>query len=151
MQNQTVPTHCGQDADTPVSHNMTRRAVLTGLPLAATATLPGAVLARPEREDTEIMRLFRKYRRIYEAAEAYVHEYNENVPMTEDEIVDELFYKHMRKIEDQMLALPSRTAQDVAAKISVRTCDNDFQLQYNDVIWQEIRQLLGVLPRKRGA
>ena len=81
------------------------------------------------------MRLYRQYQAISAAAEAH--------PSMDDDEVNRLFYDERDRVEDEMFAQPSLTAQDMAAKMLVAHCHGGFScLDYDGTYWAEARQLV---------
>lgn len=97
---------------------MSRRSLLTALPLG------GAALALPAMagagDDTPILRLFRQHQAILDAAGAHISTADGEV---EDEELDRLYYRRSDRIENELMALPSTSAADFAAKFIVDTCN----------------------------
>ena len=144
---------------------VSRRAMLAALPafgLVSSAALAESEDARalrlfrdasPERQaqalemldapeapgtDTPVMRLFRQWHELYEAA---------NDPeITEAEC--EAICEQYRGIEDRMLALPSECAADFAAKVCAYTSFGAFTLEESVApeLWAEARELVGAGP-----
>ena len=107
----------------------TRRALL--------ASVPAVAAPAPE---SEILRLFREYRDLVIAGNA--HEPTD--PATETEEMDRLFWNRTREIEAQMLALPSTSAADFAAKVIVNTMQGDAMEPWETgALWIEARALTG--------
>jgi len=91
----------------------------------------------PERGETEILRLFRKYRELLVGGAVY--------PDDTDEVLERLFYREAAEVRDRIMALPSACATDLAAKLLVATL-HGFDLvadQYADALLKEARSLMG--------
>lgn len=118
------------------SATMSRRTLLTMLPAS------GVALALPAAADpgqTEILRLFHRHQKIKLAARDHVCT---ATGKGEDEELERLFYRHTDKLEDDMMALPSTCAADLAAKMIVAHCDGDFScLSWDDPVWIEARRI----------
>ena len=117
-----------------MNNQLTRRAVLAAIPAT------GAVLALPAAANpsqTEILRLFHQHQEIKAAARAHVCTTND-----EDEELESLFYRQTDQLENDMLALPSTCAADVAAKMIVAHCDGAFScLGQDHPVWIEARRI----------
>lgn len=118
------------------NHFMSRRTLLIALPASGAAlTLPAA--AQPD--ETEIMCLFRKHQEIMAAARVHVCA---ATGMDEDDELENLFFRHANRIEDDMMALPSTCAADMAAKMIVAHGSGDLScVPWDDSVWIEARQI----------
>lgn len=91
--------------------------------------------------DTEIMRLFRLHRALLTAARGHVSQ------KTGDDLdaeLEELFYRHADKIENEIMALPCVSAADFAAKAIIDTKGGDLVSEWKTgAIWREARALVG--------
>ncbi|MCB1468095.1 MAG: hypothetical protein KDK08_13350 [Rhizobiaceae bacterium] len=90
---------------------MNRRSLLKTAPavaLVACVPLPAAAA------ETPVMRLYRRYVALSDAASAHI-----STTADEDAELDRLFYNERDRIENEMFALPSQTPQDMAAKMLV--------------------------------
>ena len=111
----------------------TRRALLKAAPALA---LVGAGTAAASQADSPIMTLMRRYMELTQAADVH--------PSMDDDEMELLFYQERDRIEDEMMALPSVTAADFAAKAIVATCRGGLCLDWKkDPLWVEARALIG--------
>lgn len=111
----------------------TRRALLKAAPALA---MIGAVPAEAANTESPIMTLMRRYMELTQAADVH--------PSMDDDEMELLFYQERDRIEDEMMALPSATAADFAAKAIVATCRGGLCLDWNtDPLWREARALIG--------
>lgn len=118
---------------------MNRRTLLAALPAAA--VVPGAALAEAE---TPIVRLYREYNRITDAAHAHFEAGTGFEGKDEDEEMDRLFYNQRGQIEAEMMALPCTCAADFAAKVIVDTAQGSLYSDWNTgPLWAEARALIG--------
>ncbi len=110
--------------------SVSRRAFVTGAPLAL---LPGAAAGQ---EESEILRLFRHHewlRRQHEAAWR-----------RGDRAAEDRLYERMTGIAERLMAIPSVTAADFAAKAIVDTCRGElFPDWESGALWIEARRLTG--------
>lgn len=117
---------------------MRRRDLLKAAPALA---LVGAVPAMASDGDTPILRLFRQYEAITDAAGVHVSAFTGK---DEDEELERLFYRERDQIQDEMMALPCTCAADFAAKVVVDTCNGGLYSDWETgAIWQEARALIG--------
>lgn len=122
---------------------MNRRHLLTLAPAALAGCAAPVQAACSMPVETPIMALYRRYAEINAASEAYVYDPADGDD--EDLVVDLLFLNERDAIEEQLMALPAVTAQDLAAKALVSHCHGDFTcLPYDrDPFWIEARALVG--------
>jgi hypothetical protein len=114
------------------TNHTTRRALLKAVPgLALVGAGPVDASATP------VMVLFRKHQEITAAATAW--------PNDDNEELERLFYQKRDRLEDEMMALPTLTAQDMAAKMIVAHAYGDHScLSYSkEPVWREARALVG--------
>ncbi len=113
---------------------MFRRMMMTILPVAG-VSCAAPLLA--QEGTSEILRLFHAHRRITKAAHIYARTVSD-----QDEDLEMLFYRRTDRIQDAMMALPSSSAADFAAKMIISHCDGEFScLSDEDPVWVEARQL----------
>lgn len=116
-------------ANTPA---LSRRTVVACMAIAPAATVSAA--AAPQ-DDSEIVALFRQH-------QAYREWINDPAKSWNDEQLD-AHCDRLNLIEDQILALPSKSAADFAAKVVVDSCEGSlFSCWETGEIWKEARQLL---------
>lgn len=122
-------------ANTPV---MSRRAFATALPaLGATLATP----VSPDTGQTEILRLFHLHQAIKESSRTFV---SGETGTCEADQMDFLFYRHIERLEAEMMVQPSTCAADLAAKMIIAHCDGELTcLSWDDPLWMEARQLTG--------
>ena len=111
-----------------------RRALLKGAPSAALAIVAGGATAAHAAAPSPILELFREWQVLHAAADE---------PGISDEKCDAICDQYHR-LEDQMLALPSTSAADLAAKLCAYTGFGMFDLHENVAheLWDEARELL---------
>lgn len=120
-----------------------RRQLLAAAPAAGFAAMVAGAVPVEAMAETPIMDLYRRYVEINTAAQAYVYDLADGDD--EDEVAERLFYRFRDQVEDQLMATPAVTAQDMAAKMIVAHKDGDFTcLHYDrDPVWAEARALVG--------
>ena len=114
--------------------HVTRRAML------ATPVVVYPTFARPSnRADSEILRLFDRHLEI--TSRAAHHRCQE---ADQDAELDRLFYNEADRIERNMMALPSRTPAEMAAKMIVAHCHDlsHTNLLHDNPVWIEARRLV---------
>ena len=117
---------------------MDRRSFMAAAPALA---LVGAGTAEAATRETPILRLFREYEAITEAAGVHVCS---GTGKDEDEELERLFYRERDQIEGEMMALPCTCAADFAAKVIVDTCKGGLYSNWETgAIWIEARALIG--------
>lgn len=104
---------------------MNRRQLLSGVPAAGMAM---SATAQPGPDQTPILRLFEKHCSLTSAGK-------ENREFADDP---------RDQIEEEMMALPSTCAADLAAKMIVAHCYGEFScLELDCRVWTEARALVG--------
>lgn len=89
-------------------------------------------------QESEILTLYRQFVAIRQEMKSTQTEH-----LTGDEI-DRLFFDRMDAIEDQLMALPSTSAADLAAKMLVAHCFGLFTCLCEDApVWTEAWKLVG--------
>lgn len=125
--------------DTPVEIN--RRSLMTAALAAPVVAVGAAAPVVAVESETPVMALFREWKRIDARAKAYT--YNPADGGNEDEVLDRLFYNDRDAVEDRMMDTPSRTAQDMAAKMVIAHCFGDLScLDWDGRFWAEARALV---------
>ncbi len=126
-----------------MSNTVSRRTLLRAAPAVGFAAIVAGSVPVEAATETPIMALYRRYMKINEAWRAYI--YTPADGDDEDEAVHRLFHRHRDEVEDQIMSLPSQTAQDMAAKALVSHCHGDMTcLHYEtDPFWAEARALVG--------
>ena len=111
---------------------------------AATPGLP-SVSTIAARQGARVMDLYRRFQDISAAAAAY--EGDPDSDESPDDVLDRLFYDERDRIEDEMMAIPSVTAQDMAAKMLVAHRGGELTcLKFEDApVWAEARALVEAL------
>lgn len=121
---------------------MNRRDLLTAAPAAGlSALMVGAVEASPA---SPIMTIFHRIVALEAAAEVYVFDPADGVD--EDEAMTNLFWDARSDLEAEMMALPSQSARDFAAKMIVLHMDGHLSgiSATQEPIWIEARALVGL-------
>jgi hypothetical protein len=116
---------------------LSRRALLSALPasgLALAVTPP----AEAEEQESEILHMFRRHQSILEKARLHTFQ---AIYADEDQELEQLFYRHTDRLEADMIALPSRSAADMAAKFLVATNGGECILSVADPVFAEARRL----------
>lgn len=114
---------------------MSRRTLLTALPASGAALALPNLTGAATLADTPVMALFREWRRLHEAGFG---------PMTEEE-ADEVSDR-MSLLAKRMMAVPSDSAADLAAKVIALTGFGTFDLSdgFASDFWVELRQLTAI-------
>lgn len=99
---------------------------------------------RPATEEPEtpsrILELFREHRSL--SKEAGTYEVPEGA--NDDKVIEALFCDRTRKIEQEMMELPSQSAADFAAKVLVDTVEGSMFSDWdNGKLWREAREMVG--------
>lgn len=90
--------------------------------------------------ESDIIRLYCRFKEISAAAEAYDGEGIEDI----DAQLDRLFYNERDRVENALMALPCKTPADFAVKVIVATCKGQVLADWNTgPIWAEARDLIG--------
>ena len=100
---------------------MKRRGLLQLAPAALAATAVPATALCIAVEESCILELFRRHEKLVDEAEAYPFTKEDLESPDFDTILDRLFYHEIFRIEDEMMALPSKPPADFAAKMIVAT------------------------------
>ncbi len=105
-------------------------------------TAPHTSEDRALEGDTPILALFRRHRAIEEAARRHV---STATGRAEDEEMERLFYGRMFGIEREIMARPSTSAADMAAKMLIAHGDGEGScLHSGHPVWVEARRLVGI-------
>ena len=97
---------------------------------------------RAPESDTPILALVRRHRAIEEAARRHV---SAATGKAEDEEMERLFYGRMFGIEREIMARPSTSAADMAAKMLIAHGGGDCScLGAGHPVWVEARHLVGI-------
>lgn len=124
-----------QSNRTPATFN--RRSLLIAAPAAGVALVAGQAVAG----ESEIIRL---YRRIEELSAAAMSHNSATEGRALDEELDALFYAERDRPEEQMMAIPSTSAADFAAKAIIGTGKGGFCEPWETgALWVEARALIG--------
>lgn len=96
--------------------------------------------APAESRKSAILRLFHRHQKITETASNHKCMSNDS---SGDAELQSLFYRRTDEIEAEMMALPSSSAADLAAKMIVAHCNGDLScLPWDDPVWVEARALI---------
>lgn len=126
--------------DTDLHHDSkmpTRRAFLTA---GAAAVVGSAVQTSAAPAESRVMRLYRVYCQINEEAAEYVPTPGGD----EDEEMAVLFWRPRERVIEDMLATPSSSATDFAAKLLADTGHGSYFSDWaTGALWREARTLVG--------
>lgn len=118
-----------------MSAHLSRRSLLGAVPAAGLAGfMAGAIPVSAAAAPSPVMELLAEWKATLAVAED---------PATAEDVAERAFNR-MGEIENEMVALPSATAQDLAAKICAWSAFGDLGLDGDgsDALWAEMKALV---------
>lgn len=120
---------------------LSRRSALAFLAVAPVTAhgnaSPSMAIEANSDETTPVMALFARYRTF--------RSWINNLPLTVTDSEIAPMYAELSELEKEIMAIPSQTAADVAAKAIVDSGEGDFAQDWaHGAFWKEARELTGI-------